>query len=65
MSVVLIRNETPDGSLFRDYSKVIEFDFGSALKRMSDDEFLKFCKITHIPPNYFVPISINEINRHV
>jgi Uma2 family endonuclease len=44
MSTILIRNEMPDGSPFRDYSKVIEFNLGSALKRMTDDEFLKFCK---------------------
>jgi Uma2 family endonuclease len=44
MSAVLIKNETPEGRLFRDYSGVIEFNFGSALKRMTDDEFLKFCK---------------------
>lgn len=44
MSVVSIRNESPDGNPFQEYSKIIEFDFGSALKRMTDDEFLKFCK---------------------
>lgn len=44
MSMVLIRNQSPDGSLFQDYSNVIEFDFGSALKRMTDEEFLKFSK---------------------
>lgn len=44
MSMVLIRNQSPDGSLFQDYSNVIEFNFGSALKRMTDDEFLKFSK---------------------
>ncbi len=40
MSAVLIENSP----LTYEYSPVMEFDFGNALRKMNDDEFFEFCR---------------------
>ncbi len=40
MSAVLIENSP----LTYEFSPVMEFDFGKALRKMNDDEFFEFCQ---------------------